>query len=1057
MDRRISAPGMYSPLLGFLAIVVLLYVVYLGRPEQVPYVAVHGLAELFGILVACSVFVVAWSFREELHSNYLLFVGIAYLFVGCLHLVHLLAFRGMGVFPAYGANLATQLWIAGRYCLSASFLLAPLFLARRLRPGLVFGVWVAVTVFLLLAIFRWHIFPTCYVDGREPNPLTAFKKVSEVLIGLMFLGAIPLLYRHRRLFDARSLRLIAGALVANSAAEAAFLLYEKAEDPINLVGHLFLIVSAFLIFKALVQINLEKAQDAMGPVIAEEGSLPDGRPPFDPWVLLTARTLSRVCSVLVMCIGLLVLAGWLLDIHRLKSVMGGVTMKSNAAACLLLAGLSLWLLQGRTSGARRGPGWLLAGIVTVVGALTLGEHLVGWDLGIDQILFRELPGELGTASPGRVGPPASTCFVLLGLALLSLTTLVRRRRLLGQILAVLAGLVALLGVIGYLYDVPSLYTKPTYSGIAMHTAVALILLAMGVLLARPDEGLMAVICADRAGGVMARRLLLATILVPIVLGWIRILGERHGHYGTGFGVSLLVLSLVVIFSGLIWRNAAMLNVLEEQREGARAERHQAERQFQQAARRLRDHVENSPLAVIEWDSQFRIIRWTGAAEHFFGYKTEEMLGKDIDQIRWIHEDDAAAVDRLMRDMLEGRRPHTVNTNRNYRKDGSVVYCEWYNSALLDSAGRMTSVLSLALDVTESRQAREKIESLAEFPDENPSPVMRIAEDGRLLYANNSSSVVLGTWGIGSGQRVPDAICRLISDCLTSEKVREVDIRCGDRIFGFVITPLRRKGYVNLYARDVTERRLAEEQIRRLTETLEGRVAERTAQLVEANRELESFSYSVSHDLRAPLRHIDGFAQMLTRGAQDKLDGKSLHYLKTITETVKHAGTLVDDLLAFSRMGRSEIRRSVVDVARVVEEVRRDLEPETSGRAIEWDVDSLPTVQADPAMLRTVFQNLLANAVKFTRQRQPARIQVGCKAATGEYVFFVRDNGVGFDMKYAEKLFGVFQRLHRPEQFEGTGIGLANVRRVIHRHGGRTWAEGTIDGGATFSFSLPTVV
>ncbi len=254
--------------------------------------------------------------------------------------------------------------------------------------------------------------------------------------------------------------------------------------------------------------------------------------------------------------------------------------------------------------------------------------------------------------------------------------------------------------------------------------------------------------------------------------------------------------------------------------------------------------------------------------------------------------------------------------------------------------------------------------------------------------------------------------------------------------------------------DITPRKLAEEQVRQLTESLERRVAERTAQLEEANRESESFSYSVSHDLRAPLRHIDGFAQLLGRQLEDKLDEKGRHYLQTITETVKHAGSLVDDLLAFSRMGRSEIRRSTVDVAEVVRDVRQGLEVEAAGRAIDWRVDDLPCVQADPAMLRVVLQNLLANAVKFTRKREQARIEVGCREQDSEWVFFVRDNGVGFDMKYADKLFGVFQRLHRPEEFEGTGIGLANVRRIVHRHGGRTWSQAIPGAGATMYFSLP---
>lgn len=677
-------------------------------------------------------------------------------------------------------------------------------------------------------------------------------------------------------------------------------------------------------------------------------------PLHDPRLMPLLRTVSRICSVLAMAVGAGVLVGWATGTEWLEAFQAhGVTVQPNGAICLLLTGLSLWLLEvpgGGTTQSRVGR--MLAAAAIVLGGLTLIEHLSGWNLGIDQLVLRVPPGEAGPASPGRMRPVVALCFVLLGVSLCLMDARTRRGRIVCQVLAIVAGLIGTLSVIGYVYGAEELYEKTSLTGIPMHMAFALQMLVIGMLCARPEHEPMAVITVNRVGGIMARRLLLAAILLPVLLGWLRLRGEYIGVYDVELGTALLSILLVIVFLVVIWWNAASLNYLEDQRERARVERERIEGQMNKALQESEERFRSTfnqaavGMALVAPDGQWLMVNQRLC--EILGYSRAELLQQTFGQTT--HPQDLQREIVQFREMMAG----TINS---------------YS--------------------IEKRYIRK---------------------DGRMVWVNANKSAMRGPQG-------------QIGDCIA-------------------------------VIEDITARKMAEEEVRQLTNTLERRVAERTAQLQEANRELESFSYSVSHDLRAPLRHIDGFAQLLVRQAESSLDVKGLHYLKTITDTVKHAGSLVDDLLAFSRMGRSEMRHSIVDVNRLVREVQASLEPDTAGRTVEWRVGDLSAVQADPAMLRVVFQNLLSNALKFTRGRQPACVEVGCQEQDSEVVFHVRDNGVGFDPKYADKLFGVFQRLHRPEEFEGTGIGLANVRRVVSRHGGRVWAESALDRGATFYFSLP---
>ena len=385
------------------------------------------------------------------------------------------------------------------------------------------------------------------------------------------------------------------------------------------------------------------------------------------------------------------------------------------------------------------------------------------------------------------------------------------------------------------------------------------------------------------------------------------------------------------------------------------------------------------------------------------------------------------------------------------------------SQLRDEEGQPYALFGISTDITEHKRDAERTKWLASFPERNPNPIVELDHATGTIHYQNPYSV----------RSFPDLqIHRLDHPYLAGLQVAVEALRLGaDRPFQrevnvggtwyaqtICFVPESRR--LRIYGTDITELKQTEGQLKsslkevnELKADLEARVARRTAELEAANNELEAFSYSVSHDLRAPLRAINGFAGMVLEDYGSQLPPEGRDYLERMRQGGLRMGELIDDLLAFARLSRLPLTRQAVDAGQLVRDALTELAVVAAGRRVETKIGELPECFGDRALLKQVWVNLLSNALKYSRDRKPAVVEIGCEQKDGQRAYFVRDNGVGFDMQYAGKLFGVFQRLHRADEFEGTGVGLAIVQRIIHRHGGRVWAEAEPDRGATFYFTL----
>ncbi len=943
------------------------------------YILFHSLIEIITIAVAFTLFILTWNTRRYLTNSYLRLLGIGYAFIALIDLLHTLAYKGMGVFPDYGSNLPTQLWIAARYLQAVTLFAAPFFMKRKVNNHTTIGIY-AIVVSTLVALVYSGNFPDCYIEGKG---LTPFKISSEYVISAVLLVSLYLFYRQRKYFDNKVYFLIAASIGCTILSEISFTAYVSVYGFANLVGHFAKLAAFYLIYQAILVTGfkepfdlifrdlkqadeaLRKSQDTLEERVRErtaELRTSEGK---------YRSLIDKVQAAIVLHDG----QGRILTSNPLTQELLGLSADQLIGKALIDPAWHFLREDGAVMPVAEYP-------VSLV--LATRQPLKGYVTGISRPDRNDVPWALVNAEPeyDAAGEIAQV--------IVSFVDITERRRteealhrLNRELQAISDCNQALMRAVDeqtLLNDICHIVCdeagyRMAWVGYAENDATRTV---RPVAWAGSEDGYLAsanITWADTERG--------------------------RGPTGTAIrsGESSCIQDFTTDPQAAPWRENAL-------QRGYRSN----------IALPLKDDSANTFGALTI-------------------YSTEPNAFTP-DEMRLLEElaGDLAFGLMVLRDRLERKRAEDAlrESESKLREAQRMAHIGYWDRdfeakriTLSDEAcqifGLPPQTGALDLDAWHT-QWLELI-----HPDDRARTAQTFAE------------------ALQSGPRY-DVEYRIVRP---NGEVRMVHSH-AEVTRDAAGNPRLMLGMMQ----DITERKQAEEEIRRLNQDLEQRVADRTAQLEAANKELEAFAYSVSHDLRAPLRHIDGFLELLQQRVAPTLDEQSQHYMTTIASAAKRMGLLIDDLLSFSRMGRHELSRLPVDLNGLVQEVIRDCEPETHGRDIHWRVADLPVITGDRALLRMVLVNLLSNALKFTQPRPQAEIEIGFTREANETAIFVRDNGVGFDMGYVDKLFGVFQRLHRADEFEGTGIGLANVRRIISRHGGRTWAEGEIDHGATFYFSLP---
>lgn len=755
---------------------------------------------------------------------------------------------------------------------------------------------------------------------------------------------------------------------------------------------------------------------------------------------------AKYFAYVVIIISTLILIIWQFNILK-RPVPRLAAMNPVVAIAFIFSGFSFLLLATKTPVPKKILwGRILACIIILIGLLRIISRFSELNIPIDTILFNE---RLSEESKGdRMASNTALCFMLLGIALLLLNVETRQKKMPAQIMALIISFIALLSIVGYLYKVNTFYGTLIYVPMAIHTAISFLFLSFAIFFDNPGKGPMGEFTSPFTGSFIARFLVPAAIIIPVLLGFLGLQAAWSGIVSLESGAALLVLAIIIIFLALTWFIVVSLN----KRDWLKQETDHALRESEEQIQTI---FNAAPDAVIVMDQEGKIIQWNPKAESILGWSRDEVVGKLLSE---------TIIPERYRVAHRKGVKHFLRTGEG-PLFGKIVEI----SALTKSGNELDVALNIAAssriknrylfigflrDLTGQKKAEEKFKALL---DSAPDAMIIANEKGEIVLINQQTETLFGY--------VRDELIGKPVEILIPGDFRNRHRGHRDRYFsdpkvramgaGLELFAMRRDGTkfpveISLSPLQTEEGLLVSASVRdiSLRKGLED-------ELKKTNAELEAFTYSVSHDLRAPLRGIIGFTAILEEDYSSKLDDEARRITTVIKNNTLKMGHLIDALLSFSRMGKQEIMKTQINTQKIVHEIVDELVQQNNRHAtIGWNIHALPPVNADTNTIRQVWINLISNAIKYSSHKQHPYIEINSESRDGQIVFSVTDNGVGFDQQYSHKLFKVFQRLHGPEEFEGTGVGLALVEKIISRHGGKVWAEGKVDEGACFYFSLP---